>query len=74
MSAPERRKKRDPESEFWDTLKGKEIHIENVQGELANTTLRWVSRFTIGVDGGAYARPTMLFKHALAEVSLLDGK
>ncbi len=44
------RKRRPPESEFFDTLKGQLVRIERARdGSELTATLLWVDRFTLGL-------------------------
>lgn len=42
-------KKRGPESQTWDTFKGRQCLIKHCDGTNSNGILAWVDRYTIGV-------------------------
>lgn len=73
-------RRRGPESEFWDRLKGKRVVVLRVDGTKVRGTLLWVDLYTVGVNVektvpvGPQPPPQerMLFKQTFADVSLDD--
>lgn len=73
-------KRRDPESEFYDSVKKKRVVVELQSGKTVEGTLVWVSTYSIGVSrnfvavkdvlGGQLSRsvdvPTLIMKGAIA--------
>lgn len=65
-SQPKAKARRDPESEFYDSLKRKDVVVTLTSGTELRGILAWVAVYTIGVDTGA--GPVMLMKGAIASI------
>lgn len=65
-------KKRDPESEFYDKLKRKNVIVELHSGKVIVGLLSWISTYSIGVTVDAAPDPTtvLIMKGALATIRI----
>ena len=66
-------RKRSPESEFWDTLKGKRVVVAYVGGEWETEVgvLVWVDVFTLclQMETSTPPRRLLVYKHDIRSVS-----
>ncbi len=66
------KRRKTPESKFYDTLKGEEVSIILVRGGIELTaTLLWVDRYTLGLRVENVER--LLFKRSVETIELLTN-
>ena len=64
------KKKRDPESEFYDGIKKKPVVLETHDGVVYRGTLRWVSTYCLGVivESESATREQLFMKGAIKTI------
>lgn len=67
----DKKKKRGPESEHYDTLKGAQVRVvlcSPTERAFLRGTLLWVDVYSIGIMESSHKDPTMVYKHNISTI------